>query len=138
MKNNGQICNNNGNDDSHKNIEYSRAKPNGTIHTTSTYLNENYQTKSNGLNGSKVESSQNEGDYKSDLMPNGTLHKNHLSEERNDIEKQSNVKINSSKIDQKNSVIPQVIINDGNDGREAEDNKTLKDTNGKGILICHD
>ena len=138
MKGNEPFSNNNRKNDAHPNIEFSRssAQTNGTNHTNSTYLNENYEATNQTIDGINSVSCHKRSNRKGYLMHNGDLSKNRSGEEKNFIEKSSNVNINSNNIEKRKSVIPQVVINDGEEEDEVFENKTLTCMKKKGQYIC--
>ena len=142
MKGSRTFSNNNRKNDSHQNIEHSNVsgKSNGTIHTNTTYLNENVRSTNQCIDGITSDSSHKFRKKECDRMQNGKMNENHSIGERNGIEKAFNVTINSNNIEQKNSVIPQVVINDGEEEDEVFEDKKLPCINKKGnyvgLLLC--
>ena len=68
-------------------------------------------------------------------MQNGNMNENRSNGERNGIGKPYNVTINSNNIEQNNSVIPQVVINDGEEEDEVFEDKKLPCINKKGNYV---
>ena len=134
MKGSRRFSNNNRKNNSHQHIEYSNAsgKTNGTIHTNTTYLNENVPSTNQCIDDITSDSTHKFRKKECDRMQNGNMNENRSIGERNGIEKPSSVTINSNNIEQSNSVIPQVVINDGEEEDEVFEDKKLPCINKKG------